>query len=66
MARAAVAAGADGIMVEVHDHPERALSDGPQSIYPAQFATMMDELEQMAPIVARTLPRGIHIQAAAD
>ncbi len=66
MARAAIASGADGIMVEVHDHPEKALSDGPQSIYPAQFATMMDELEQMAPIVARTLPRGIHIQAAAD
>src|SRR5664279_5255944 len=42
MARAAVASGADGIMVEVHDHPEKALSDGPQSIYPAQFARMMD------------------------
>ncbi len=55
MARAAVAAGADGIMVEVHDHPEKALSDGPQSIYPAQFATMMDEIEQIAPIVGRTL-----------
>ena len=53
MARAAVAAGADGVMVEVHNHPEKALSDGPQSIYPAQFATMMDELEQIAPIVGR-------------
>ena len=38
MARAAVAAGADGVMVEVHNHPENALSDGPQSIYPEQFA----------------------------
>jgi 3-deoxy-7-phosphoheptulonate synthase len=66
MARAAIAAGADGILVEVHDHPEKALSDGPQSIYPAQFARMMDELEQLAPIVSRTMPRGIHIQAAAE
>jgi 3-deoxy-7-phosphoheptulonate synthase len=67
MARAAVASGADGIMVEVHDHPERALSDGPQSIYPDQFARMMDELEQIAPVVERALPRGIHVvQAAAE
>jgi 3-deoxy-7-phosphoheptulonate synthase len=57
MARAAVAAGADGILVEVHNHPETALSDGPQSIYPAQFATMMEELEQIAPIVGRELTR---------
>jgi 3-deoxy-7-phosphoheptulonate synthase len=64
MARAAVASGADGILVEVHDHPELALSDGPQSIYPIQFARMMDELEQIAPVVARALPRGIHVQAA--
>jgi 3-deoxy-7-phosphoheptulonate synthase len=64
MARAAVAAGADGILVEVHDHPEKALSDGPQSIYPAQFARMMDELEQIAPVIGRKLPRGILIEAA--
>jgi len=64
MARAAVASGADGIMVEVHNHPEKALSDGPQSIYPAQFASMMDELELIAPVVGRTLPRGIHVGAA--
>jgi 3-deoxy-7-phosphoheptulonate synthase len=64
MARAAVAAGADGILVEVHDHPEKALSDGPQSIYPEQFATMMDEIEQIAPVVGRSLPRGIRIEAA--
>jgi len=64
MARAGVASGADGILVEVHDHPEKALSDGPQSIYPAQFATMMNELEQIAPVVGRSLPRGVHIQAA--
>jgi 3-deoxy-7-phosphoheptulonate synthase len=66
MARAAVAAGADGILVEVHDHPEKALSDGPQSIYPHQFASMMDELGQIAPVVSRGLPRGIHVQAAAE
>jgi 3-deoxy-7-phosphoheptulonate synthase len=61
MARAGVAAGADGIVVEVHHQPEKALSDGPQSIYPAQFAQMMNEIEQIAPIVGRALPRGIHI-----
>jgi 3-deoxy-7-phosphoheptulonate synthase len=55
MARAAVAAGAAGVMVEVHNHPETALSDGPQSLYPEQFAEMMKELEQIAPIVGRTL-----------
>jgi 3-deoxy-7-phosphoheptulonate synthase len=64
MARAAVASGADGILVEVHDHPEKALSDGPQSIYPAQFACMMDELEQIAPVVGRNLFRGARIEAA--
>jgi 3-deoxy-7-phosphoheptulonate synthase len=63
MARAAVASGADGIIVEVHNHPEKALSDGAQSIYPAQFATMMNELEQIAPVVGRNLPRGIHVEA---
>jgi len=64
MARAAVAAGCDGILVEVHHQPEKALSDGPQSIYPGQFATMMDELEQIAPVVDRHLPRGIHVETA--
>jgi 3-deoxy-7-phosphoheptulonate synthase len=63
MARAAIAAGADGILVEVHDHPEKALSDGPQSLFPAQFATMMQELEQMAPIVGRSLPRGVAVNS---
>ena len=64
MARAAIASGADGLMIEVHHQPEKALSDGPQSIYPAQFVTMMDEIEQIAPVVARHLPRGIHVAAA--
>ena len=66
MARAAVASGADGILVEVHNHPEKALSDGPQSLYPDQFARMMDELEQIAPVVGRKLPRGIRVEAATE
>jgi 3-deoxy-7-phosphoheptulonate synthase len=61
MARAAAAVGADGILVEVHNHPDKALSDGPQSIYPEQFARMMDEIEQIAPIVQRSLSRSIHV-----
>ena len=65
MARAAVAGGADGIMVEVHDHPEKALSDGPQSIFPAQFASMMEQMEQLAPIVGRHLARGASVGAIA-
>jgi 3-deoxy-7-phosphoheptulonate synthase len=65
MARAAVASGADGILVEVHHQPDKALSDGPQSIYPSQFATMMDEIQQIAPVVSRNLPRGIHATAVA-
>ena len=65
MARAAVATGADGVLVEVHHQPDKALSDGPQSIYPDQFVRMMDEIEQIAPVVGRHLPRGIHIEIAA-
>ncbi|HZP05320.1 MAG TPA: 3-deoxy-7-phosphoheptulonate synthase [Terracidiphilus sp.] len=64
MARAAVATGADGVMVEVHNHPEMALSDGPQSIYPEQFRAMMGEIEQIAPIVQRRLSRGIRVEAS--
>jgi len=66
MARAAVAGGADGIIVEVHHQPEIALSDGPQSIYPAQFEKMMNEIEMIAPVVSRTLPRGIRVGASAE
>ena len=65
MARAAVAAGADGILVEVHHQPDKALSDGPQSIYPDQFACMMDSLEQIAPVIGRHLSRRIRVEAAA-
>jgi 3-deoxy-7-phosphoheptulonate synthase len=65
MTRAAIAAGADGIIVEVHHQPDKALSDGAQSIYPDQFARMMNEIEQIAPVVHRKLPRGLHIETVA-
>ncbi len=55
MARAAVAAGADGVMVEVHNDPDRALSDGAQSLYPEQFAQLMKELRIIAPAVERRI-----------
>jgi 3-deoxy-7-phosphoheptulonate synthase len=64
LARAAVAVGADGIMVEVHHQPDKALSDGPQSLYPEQFVEMMAELEQIAGVLHRSVPRGIHLEAA--
>lgn len=53
MAIAAVAAGADGIMVEVHPDPAKALSDGPQSLTPAMFRELMDEVRTIAPVVRR-------------
>jgi 3-deoxy-7-phosphoheptulonate synthase len=53
MARAAVAAGADGLLIEVHPDPERALSDGVQSLYPDQFAQLMKEIRAIAPAVGR-------------
>jgi 3-deoxy-7-phosphoheptulonate synthase len=55
MARAAVAAGADGLIIEVHPDPERALSDGVQSLYPDQFAQLMDEIRAIAPAVGRII-----------
>jgi 3-deoxy-7-phosphoheptulonate synthase len=55
MARAAVAAGADGVLVEVHPNPERALSDGAQSLYPPQFAQLVGELRAIAGAIGRTL-----------
>lgn len=55
VARAAIAAGADGIMVEVHHDPDRALSDGPQSLYPEQFDTLMKEVRLIAEAIGRTL-----------
>jgi 3-deoxy-7-phosphoheptulonate synthase len=55
MARAAVAAGADGLLIEVHNEPEKALSDGAQSLYPAQFEQLIKELRMIAPAVGRTI-----------
>ena len=55
MARASVAAGADVLLIEVHHDPDRALSDGAQSLYPDQFSTLMDELRIIAPAVGRKL-----------
>src|SRR5436309_3332912 len=55
MARAAVAAGADGLLIEVHHDPDHALSDGAQSLYPEQFAKLMGELRIIAPAVGRKL-----------
>jgi 3-deoxy-7-phosphoheptulonate synthase len=56
MARAAVAAGADGILVEVHQDPPRAMSDGAQSLYPDQFATLMDQIR----VIAEAIGRRVH------
>ncbi|HZE75350.1 MAG TPA: 3-deoxy-7-phosphoheptulonate synthase [Gemmatimonadales bacterium] len=53
MARAAVAAGADGLLVEVHPNPEQALSDGAQSLYPAQFGQMMRDVRLIAEAIGR-------------
>src|SRR5437870_11067661 len=55
MARASVAAGADALLIEVHSNPDKALSDGAQSLFPAQFTTLMNELRVIAPAVGRTI-----------
>ena len=55
MARASVAAGADGLLIEVHPDPTRALSDGAQTLFPDQFKQLMKELHMIAPAVQRTL-----------
>ena len=57
MARAAVAAGADGLLIEVHPEPEKALCDGAQSLLPEQFARLMQELEVIASAVNRRVAR---------
>jgi 3-deoxy-7-phosphoheptulonate synthase len=55
MAKAAVAAGADGVMVEVHPNPEGALSDGGQALLPKTFTTMMTDLAQIAMAIGRSI-----------
>ncbi|HXB20456.1 MAG TPA: 3-deoxy-7-phosphoheptulonate synthase [Candidatus Solibacter sp.] len=67
MSRAAIAAGADGLLVEVHNDPDRALSDGMQSILPDQFDELMSEIRQIAPIVHRNVQEPVldHVVAKA-
>jgi 3-deoxy-7-phosphoheptulonate synthase len=55
LSRAAVAVGADGLIVEVHNNPDKALSDGMQSLYPDQFDDLMVQVRQIAPVVGRTV-----------
>lgn len=61
LARAAVAVGCDGLIVEVHNQPDKALSDGMQSIYPDQYERLFNECSQIASILHRNIPRGIKI-----
>ena len=56
LSRAAVAVGADGLMVEVHNQPDLAMSDGPQSLFPDQFDQLMMQVRQIAAVVGRTVP----------
>jgi|SRR5437588_723578 len=55
LARAIIAARADGLLIEVHCDPDKAVCDGPQSLYPDQFARLMDELRIIVPAVGRKL-----------
>ena len=63
MARAAVAAGADGLLVEVHPNPDRALSDGAQSLYPEQFERMMKEVRLIAEAIGRRVAEPAEVRA---
>ena len=65
LSRAAVAVGCDGLMLEVHCDPDRALSDGPQSLYPDQFDELMTKMRQIAPIVDREIVPAVSAQPAA-
>jgi 3-deoxy-7-phosphoheptulonate synthase len=56
MARAAIAAGADGVHVEVHSCPEKALSDGPQALLPGQYATLVKEMRRLAEVMDKAIP----------
>ncbi len=65
MSRAAVAVGADGLIVEVHHQPDKALSDGMQSLYPDQFDELMVQVRQIAPVVGRTVRSAVTPQPSA-
>jgi 3-deoxy-7-phosphoheptulonate synthase len=55
LAKAAVAAGADSLMIEVHPNPPVALSDGPQQLTPAQFVTLIEELRELAAVLGKRI-----------
>ncbi len=63
LSRAGVAVGADGLIIEVHHDPDRALSDGAQSIFPDQFAELMRQVRMIAPVVDRTAPAQVSLEA---
>lgn len=65
MARAAVAAGSDGLLIEVHPNPDKAVSDGAQSLFPEQFTKLMDELRIIAPAVGRKIAEPVEATAVA-
>ncbi|HEV2991733.1 MAG TPA: 3-deoxy-7-phosphoheptulonate synthase, partial [Candidatus Angelobacter sp.] len=66
LSRAAVAVGADGLLVEVHHDPDHALSDGAQSIFPDQFDQLMSEVRQIAPILHRNVQEPVAHYVAAE
>src|ERR1043165_8018862 len=57
LSREASAVGADGLIIEVHDQPENALSDGPQALLPESFGELMDQIQLLAPVVNRSMSR---------
>ena len=65
IARAGIAAGADGLIVEVHCHPEEALSDGGQSLKPERYAEMVRQAETIADALGRDIAISSHAKAAA-
>jgi 3-deoxy-7-phosphoheptulonate synthase len=65
LSRAAVAVGADGLIVEVHNDPDRALSDGMQSLFPDQFDALMAQVGQIAAVLGRGVPASNHVRAEA-
>jgi 3-deoxy-7-phosphoheptulonate synthase len=66
MARAAVAAGADGLLIEVHPNPERALSDGAQSLFPSQFAQLMKETRAIVEVIGRRVAEPVTMSGKAE
>ena len=56
MALASVAAGADGVHIEVHNCPEKAMSDGPQALLPNQYADLVKQIRDLAAVVGKTIP----------